>query len=324
MSRPSADGRLVGAIGFLARGGAGVVYKGLRTSFGTTDELSARIGFARITPGVAWRATDRLTFGAAAPVNVTIAKRRVFPGTSVLNPADPAQSFYGLNLEGARGVRMGLRLGAMWKPSAQWTLDASFSPKIKLEAKDDEAEVNLSAAGLGVVTYRDARIEGFALAREIALGAAWQASPRTLLAVKLAHLDWSDALRSVTVTLSDPAVAAAPRISQTTWVGWRDQVVIAAGVAHSPSDLLTAYAGFNYARDPAPPETLTPLLAAIANRHVTGEIAWRVAEGWVASGAFEYQLDKRVRYSNPNLPLGANAEERSRYIAIQCMLGRRW
>lgn len=129
----------------------------------------------------------------------------------------------------------------------------------------------------------------------------------------------------MTVTLTEPSVAAAPpRISQTSWIGWRDQVVIAAGLAHSLSDRLTAYAGFNHARSPAPRETLTPLLAAIAERHVTGGLAWRVAEGWVASGAFEYQLDKRVRYSNPSSPLGTNAEERSRYIAIHCMLGRRW
>jgi long-chain fatty acid transport protein len=176
-----------------------------------------------------------------------------------------------------------------------------------------------------VVAYREAKIEGFALAREIALGAAWQATPRTLIALKLAHLDWSDALRSVTVTLTDPSIAVAPpRISQTSWVGWRDQVVIAAGFAHSLSDRLTAYAGLNLARNPGPPETLTPLLAAIADRHVTGGLALRVAEGWVASGAFEYQLDKRVRYSNPNIPLGTNAEERSRYIALHFMLGRRW
>lgn len=325
LSRPSANGRLVGAIGFFAQGGAGAVYKGLRTPFGGNDELSAQIGFARITPGIAWRISDSLTLGAAAPLNVIIAKQHVFPGTSVLHPSDPAQSFFGLALNDARGVRLGLRLGAMWKPSADWTLGATFSPKASLDAKGGKADVNLSAVGLGVVAYREAKIDGFALAREIALGAAWQATPRTLIALKLAHLDWSDAMRSVTVTLTDPSNAAAPpRISQTSWVGWRDQVVVAAGFAHSLSDRLTAYAGLNYARNPGPLETLTPLLAAIADRHVTGGLALRIAEGWVASGAFEYQLDKRVRYSNPNIPLGTKAEERSRYIAIHFMLGRRW
>jgi hypothetical protein len=54
------------------------------------------------------------------------------------------------------------------------------------------------------------------------------------------------------------------------------------------------------------------------------ERAAQLADGWTASGAFEYQLDKRAAYSNPNIPLGSNAEERTRYIAIHVMLGRRW
>jgi hypothetical protein len=48
------------------------------------------------------------------------------------------------------------------------------------------------------VRYGKARIEGFALARQVALGAAWQATPRTLLLLKPAHLDGSDAQRGVT------------------------------------------------------------------------------------------------------------------------------
>ena len=96
------------------------------------------------------------------------------------------------------------------KPFPEWTFGATYSPKIKLDAKNGDAEVNLTAIGLSVVPYRNASIEGFALAREVALGAAWQASPRTLLSIKVAHLDWSDALRSVTVTVSDPANPAAP------------------------------------------------------------------------------------------------------------------
>lgn len=125
-----------------------------------------------------------------------LAKQRIFPATSVLDPANSAQSFFGLKFDRARGARLGLHIGAMWKPSAAWTFGATFSPKTKLDAKDGKAELNMTAAGLGVVPYRNARIEGFALAREVALGAAWQATTSTLLALKVAHLDWSDALRN--------------------------------------------------------------------------------------------------------------------------------
>ena len=324
-SRPVATGRVVAALGFFAQGGAGALYKNVRTPFGTSDELSAQIGIARVTPGLAWQLSDELTIGAAAPLNVLVAKQRVFPDTSVLNVNDPARSFFGLKLDGARSVRLGLRLGVLWKASEQWTLGATCSPKTKLDAKHGDAELNLTALGLGVVAYRNASIEGFALAREIALGAAWQATPRTLVSLKLAHLDWSDALRNVTVTLSEPANPAAPaRISQTSQVGWRDQVVSAIGLAHQLSDAFTAYAGFNHARNPAPNETLTPLLAAIATRHVTGGFAIRLDDGWVASSALEYQLLQREAYNNPNIPVGMPSEERSRYVALNAMVSRRW
>ncbi len=325
LSAAAAGGTLTWAIGFFAQGGAGAVYKDLRTPFGTTDELSALIGVARITPGLAWTINDELRVGVALPLNVIVAKQRVFPGTSAFDPNDPTRSFFGLRLDGARGVRLGAKLGALWKPSAEWTFGATYSPKIKLDAKNGEAEVNFTAVGVGVVPYRNASIEGFALAREAALGAAWQASPRTLLSLKVAHLDWSDALRSVTVTVSDPANPAAPaRISQTSRVDWRDQVVTAIGIAHTLSDRLTAYAGFNHARNPAPPETMSPLLAAIGTRHATGGFAYRVDDDWVTSSALEYQFLNRVAYNNPNIPLGGPAEERSRYIALSLMLSRRW
>ena len=325
ISSPWAGGQGVVGLGFFAQGGAGAVYKSLRTPFGTDDELSGLIGIVRVTPGLAWRLSDELTLGAAAPLNVIVVKQRVFPGTSALNTNNPAQSFFGLKLDGVQGAHLGLRLGAMWKPDAAWTFGASYSPKTKLDAKRGDAEVNFSAIGLGVVPYGNARIEGFALAREIALGAAWQASARTLVSLKLAHLDWSNAIRNVTVTLSEPGNAAAPaQISQTARVDWRDQTVTAIGVAQALSDKLTAYAGFNHARNPAPSETLTPLLAAIRTRHATSGFTYRVDDGWLASGAIEYQFRNRVVYNNPNIPLGAPAEERSRYVALNCMLSRRW
>lgn len=324
-SRPLAGGRLTAGLGFFGQGGAGAVYKGLRTPFGTEDELSALVGVVRVSPGIAWQLSETFAVGIAVPLTALFAKQRVFPATSVVDPSDPSRSFFGLRVDDSRAVRFGMRLGAMWKPSPQWTIGATFSPKKRLDAKGGEAEVNMSAAGLGVVSYREARLEGFALAREMAVGVAWQATPSTLLALKLAHLDWSDAMRSVTLTLTEPINPAAPAVlSQIADVGWRDQLVVALGLAHRLSDRFTAYAGFNYGRDPTSRATLTPLLAPIADRHVTGGLAWRLSEAWTASGAVEYQPQRRVRYENSASPLGIGAEERSRYVALHFMGGRRW
>lgn len=67
VSRPYAGGKLVAAVGFFAQGGAGAVYKGLRTAFGSTDELSAQVGFRSAT------SPRRDTTGAASvPRSATI------------------------------------------------------------------------------------------------------------------------------------------------------------------------------------------------------------------------------------------------------------
>jgi long-subunit fatty acid transport protein len=132
-------------------------------------------------------------------------------------------------------------------------------------------------------------------------------------------------MRDLTLTLSEPTNAAAPaRIRQTSHVGWRDQWVSALGLALELSQQITVYAGFNHARNPAPPETLSPLLAATGTRHATTGVACRGNDGWSASGALEYQFGNRVTYTNPNLPLGAPAQERTRYVALNLMVSRRW
>lgn len=324
-SRPFAQGNVVAAIGLFAQGGSGAVYKDLQTPFGSRDELSALVGFVRITPGFAWKASERLTIGVAAPLNVVLAKQKLFPATSIFNPTDPAQTFFGIKLDGARGVRLGLRLGAQWKPSDALTLGAAFQPKTTLEAKHGKADVNMSAIGLGTVRYRDARIDGFALPREVSVGAAWQATASTLFAVKVSHLAWSAAIRTLTVSLSDPVdLSAPPVLTQTSRLDWHDQTVFALGASHRLAESMTLYAGFNYARSPVRRETMTPLLALISERHFTGGLAIKMTGGWAAVGALEYVPHTRFAYDNSNFPLGQGAKERLSYVATNLMISRRW
>lgn len=323
-SRPFMAGRLVAGFGLFVQGGSGAVYSSIRTPFGTQDQLSALVGLARLSAGLAWRAADDVTIGLALPLNVISAKQRVFPNTSVANASDPSQNFFGLRIDDARGVRLGMRLGVLWNATPQLAVGVVYSPESTLAAKDGRAELNLSAIGLGVVPYRQARLDGFALAREVSVGLAWKASPATLISLKISHLDWSHAIRDMTLTLSEPENPRAPAVvSQTSAVGWRDQTVLALGVAYRVTPAVTAYAGVNRARNPAPAATLTPLLAGIAENHLTAGLSWDHADGWRVGTAIEYLRTKRVRYLNPSFPLG-ESEERTRYVALHAMVSRRW
>ncbi|MEO8754498.1 MAG: hypothetical protein ABI624_17645 [Casimicrobiaceae bacterium] len=150
----------------------------------------------------------------------------------------------------------------------------------------------------------------------MALGAAWQASPRLLVCAQVKQLRWSNALQSTALILSRPDNAAAPpELAQYGVVNARNQIVWAIGIAHELLNQSTLYVGFNYGKNPIPPKNLTPLIAAIGEAHVTGGIKAPLDKDWAVSGAFEYLLPKSVRYENPSFPLGASTERVSYMVA---------
>ncbi|MEO8754497.1 MAG: hypothetical protein ABI624_17640 [Casimicrobiaceae bacterium] len=160
---PVAPG-IVAGIGLFAQGGAGNVYKDVRTPFGTRDDLTAQLGFAKRAPAIAWQVTDDLAVAVSVPVAAIVAKQRIFPNTSVHDPANPARSFFGLDLRDARGAGVGIKVGVLWHASPALAVGVTWANRIGLTAEHGKAEVNMTSAGLGVVRYASARLEGFALA----------------------------------------------------------------------------------------------------------------------------------------------------------------
>jgi long-chain fatty acid transport protein len=324
-AKPLGSSGITVGIGAFAQGGAGNVYKNLNTPFGGQGELSGLIAIGRMIPGIAWRVDDKLSIGLGVAVTYARAKQHVFPGVSVFDPANPSQSFFGTITKDLQTTRFGARAGVRYEITPSVALAAVYSPKTALPLKDGYSDVNLSALGLGVVRYRDMRVEGLALPQEVGVGAAWHATPSTLLSLELTWLDWSGALKSQTITASNPESASAPAvIRQTLDLNWRDQYVIALGAAQDIDDRLTLYGGFNYARNPVPAPATSPLLAPTGERHATAGVRYRLSGSWILSAALEYLLPKKVTYNNPQSPFGPGAQERTEYIAVHLMLGKRW
>jgi long-chain fatty acid transport protein len=312
---------LTAGVGVFAQGGAGNVYRDVHTGLGSNDELSALFGILKLSAGAAWRANDLLAVGLSVSAVYSKVDQQVFPDTSVDGPAP----FFGLTLKGVHGVNGAVRAGLLITPGPRWTFALTFAPRSTLTMDRGRAIVNKTAPGLGNVVYHDVRASGMALPREAAIGAAWQATPRTLVATKVEWLDWSHAMRQSTLTLRSPETTAAPATIRTVApLDWRDQVVLAIGIAHAVNDATTVRAGFNVGRNPAPAATMNPLLATIGERHFTAGASHRLVGGWEISGALEYLPTARVHYTNPLAPLGIDAEERTRYVALHGMLSRQW
>jgi len=319
------DSKLVLGAGLFVQGGAGNKFENLMTTAGTRDELSARLAIFKFAPGLSYELGERLRFGASLGVVFATLEQKLFPGTSALAPAP----FFGLSADGLTASGVNVRLGVQHLASDRLTFAAVYSSKTGLDFKDGQLKSNQSAAGLGTVTYRDARIEGFALPQEVSLGLAWKSpDTRLLVSAKFAWLNWDDALNQQTIAASDPSgPAAAPSLRRDTPLNWNDQFVWALGLAYVTDFRTTVYGGLNLANNPVPPDTLTPLLSpAIARKHVTTGLSHPLGEGWRVSGGMLYVFPERVSYANPALQafLGANGEERIEYFGVNAMISKTW
>lgn len=312
-------------LGLFAQGGAGNVYKNLNTAFGTNDELSSLFRIVRVSPGLAWKVSDRLGLGASLPINYADVRQKIFPATSVFNPGNPAASFFGYELKDAKTLKAGFKLGVQYYANDDLTLGAAYSHKTKLPLRDGTLTANMNAAGLGLVRYRDARVEGLALPHEVAMGFAYKLQPGILLSFKYAWLNWADAIRTSTLTASSPDNALAPPVLSSVAVNnWRDQHVFAMGAEFDIAARTKLRVGYNYGRQPVPLQNLSPLLAVIGEHHFTAGVARDLGGGWSLAFGMEYQRGAKAVYTNPALPFGPNAEERSNFPAFDLMLSKRW
>lgn len=313
------DRPLAWGIGLFAQGGAGYRYP-LLTAFGNRDEISTQMPILRASLGMAADLGDGLSVGAAVSLLAAGLEQRIFPNTSVAGPP-----FYGTKLDGARALGPGLKLGIKKSFGPDLTLGAAYTLPSRMDFEDGRMMVNMSAAGLGSVTYRQVSLRGMKLPEEIGIGLALRPSPGWELALEVNHLNWSDAIRASTLIASNPDhPLAPPSLSQTSIANWRDQTVLAVGLAVNLNDRTRLLAGINHARNPIPPENLNPLLASINETHLTLGLHRADKEGWDWFGGLEWALPKKVTYTNPALPFGPDAEARSAYLAFHFMASRRW
>lgn len=312
-------------VGLFAQAGAGNVYNKLNTPFGGSDTMRAQFGVVKLTPGLSWQINDAVSIGAALNIYYASFTQRIFPNTSTFNPIDPSQTYFGTEIKGASTVRVGGKFGAMWKATPDLKFGATYSLQTDLPFDNGRLIANMSALGLGNVTYNDVQLRGLALPAEVALGAAWQVTPRVLLALDVQHASYSRAVRSQTLSASNPDNALAPpSISNSATLNWHDQTVIAAGLEYKLDDVTRLYGGINYGRNPIPADKLDPLLAAIGELHLTGGFGRRLDTQWDLMGALEYLVPNHVTYDNPQLPFGPGARESISYLAVYVMLSRRW
>jgi long-chain fatty acid transport protein len=323
-ARQLAELPLTAGIGLFAQGGSGNKFENLNTAYGTRDDLSVMFRVARINAGLAWQINETLAVGAGMVGTYSDLEQEVFPNTSFADPLDPAMSFFGFKLKDMSDFSTGIKLGLMYKPNDWLTVGAAYNNKVDLDL-EGQMRVNLSAMGLGTVTYRDAEAKNIDQPREFGVGVAVQATDKLLVALELNWINWSDAVTQGVISASDPDdPAAPPTLNNTIDNNWRDQYVIAVGIAYQWNDRTLLRAGYNYGRNPIPDEHLNPLLNTIAEHHLTLGFGRVLSKAWRIDGAFEWDIRNDVTYTNPQLPFGQDAEAAGELIALHFRVSRIW
>ncbi len=313
------------AIGAFAQGGIGIVYKDLNTAFGTTDELSAMFRIVRIIPGISWQLDNRLSLGFSLLVTYADLEQKVFPETSFANTAQPEQSFFGQHLNGADTISTGFKIGVLYSFNPALRLGFAYTSKTELTLDGGSLSLNMRDAGLGVVTYNQVEVGGINQPEEAGIGIAWDVNDAWLVSAEINWINWSDAINTPFLNISKPDnPLAAPALSQTAAINWRDQYVFALGTAYETEHDSVFRAGINIANNPIPDESITPLLAPIARYHVTGGYGATLSDQWRFDAALEYQLKASETYTNPQSPLGADTRTTVEVIALHAVFSRQW
>jgi long-chain fatty acid transport protein len=315
-ARPLENTPCTAGIGLFAQGGAGGVFENLRTPFGNRDDLSSLFGIAKIIPGIGCQVNEKLSLGASLNLVYGSIEQDFFSNTSV------GTTFAGYKLEDASAIRTGFKLGMQYRVTPSLTLAAAYTEKTELPMTGGTLTADFTGAGLGKVKYANASVKGFALPREAAVGLAFKPTDDWLLSFKLNWLNWDDAINDVKLRATKPDNAAAPAVyGSSNPADWKNQWVVATGLAYKWNDKTTLYAGHNYGKNPIPRQNSSPLLAGILEHHLTFGAARKIDQNWLMTSGVEWMLPVSVKY---NSPLFGDSEIRNEAIFLHFMLSRRW
>jgi long-chain fatty acid transport protein len=221
-------------------------------------------------------------------------------------------------------VVAGVKLGATWRITPILTAGVAYTSPGSFAYDHGEAHVDFTGAGLGRVRY-DVSVSGITHPQNVQMGFALKPLPRLLLALDLTWHDWST-FRGFTIKLRHPDTPGAPRqIDLFQREDWRDQFVVALGAAYELiPDFLTVRAGYNYANNPSPAATFSPSIQVPFEHHATAGAGVKLARHWELDAGFVYGFEKKVTYTNQQLPFGPNATERPSGFSVDLTVGYRF
>lgn len=214
----------------------------------------------------------------------------------------------------ARGYGAAGKIGAAYRVNNRLTLGAAYHSETKLgDMQTDNASIRMNVEadfGAGTQTYDipvsgKIKVKDFQWPATWAVGAAYQATDKLLLAADIKRINWSDTMQNFRMVFTADATQAnmyAGGFAGTTldaalYQRWDDQTIYQIGAAYQINKQLTLRAGFNHGKNPVPNTYLNALFPAIVEDHITGGFGYSFND--MQSIDFSLQHAFEVSKTNP-------------------------
>jgi len=141
------------------------------------------------------------------------------------------------------------------------------------------------------------KVEGFDMPPTLALGLAWQASERLMVAADLKDVMWGSSMNTVTIYRDGTVVAPFRQ-------DWDDQIVLALGLAYKFNDAFTGRIGYNHGTNPIPDQFVSYLWPATVENHYTAGFGYAFNRQSALNFALSYVPQVSVTGTGPTPPNG--------------------
>jgi long-chain fatty acid transport protein len=233
------QGNLAYGVGIYGQGGMGTEY---------ANGDMAQVSVGRVIFPVAYSVNNRLNVGGSVDF--------VWAGMDLvanldMNPATKEIDFKdGSDFTGAaKGYSLAAKIGFTFK------LDDALSV----------GGVYQTAGNLPDLKDGAYKVTGFDMPPVLALGLAWRANDRLMVAADLKDVMWGSSMNTVTITNPNNAPFNTVPFQQ----DWDDQIVLALGLSYKFDKALTGRIGYNHGESPIPEQFVNYLWPAIVEDHYT-------------------------------------------------------
>ena len=275
------------------------------TTYGVQPQQSS-ISLLRTSFGVSWQVAPTLSLGASVGLlynRNSLQAPYVFQSQPTLRTAktllDLETDGFGWNGQG----------GILWKPIPTVSLGVSYTSPSRIVSDgtaSGDAYAQFANLGLGGArsdfAYDASVINVFP--QQVSAGVGWQATPKLLLSAQMDWINWANAFETLRVRLKNGnnndinGLLSSTSLNDDIPLHWRDQFVWRFGVEYEVAENWTLRAGYSYARNPVPSDTLTPLTAAITEHTLTAGVGFHKGK---------FKVDLGYQWALPNTVKSARA-----------------